>query len=301
MNEFRTGTVSIVGRSNVGKSTLLNHFIEQKLSIVSNKSQTTRWALQGIKTTAAAQIIFIDTPGLQKSPKQALNRYMNKAVTNSLYDVDIILFVIESLKWNALDAHVLNTLKGFLLQKTIPTNIILVINKVDKLIDKNQLLSFISMVSNKFQYSEIIPISALKGVGTKHLELAITKSLPIAPALFPSDQLADKGERFFAAEFIREKLMTRLSEELPYCLSITIDEFKTINDMIHIIASIWVDKTGQKAMIIGKQGKVLKAVGKAARQELEVLYDKKVNLKTWVKVKKKWADSEQSLRQLGYL
>jgi len=295
MNEFQTGYVSIIGRPNVGKSTLLNQMIDQKLSIVSRKPQTTRWNLQGIKTSSGSQIIFIDTPGLQKQPKIALNRHMNREVSNSLEHIDIILFVVEALKWNELDDNVISLLKN------VPsTKLFLIINKVDKILDKNELLSYIETVSSRIDFKEIIPVSAIKESGLTDLESLITANLPAAPPLFPEDQVTDRSERFFAAEFIREQLILRLSDELPYRISITIEEFKEENNIIHIHACIWVEKKGQKSIVIGKEGKVLKSVGKAARQELEGLYDKKVNLKTWVKVKTKWADSEQALKQFGY-
>jgi GTPase len=295
MKEFRTGYVSIIGKPNVGKSTLLNNLLEQKLSIVSRKPQTTRWNLLGIKTSSDSQIIFIDTPGLQKEPKLVLNQHMNKAVSNTLNYIDIILFVIEASKWNELDENVVNLLK-----KSSSAQLFLVLNKVDKVSDKNDLLSFISTVSKEIDFKEVIPISATKGTGLEDLEAAIIKKLPFAPALFPEDQITDRSERFFAAEFLREKLMTRLSDELPYHLSITIDEFKKKNNVLHIHACIWVERKGQKSIVIGKEGSVLKAAGKEARLDLEEMFDKKVNLKTWVKVKKKWTDSEQALKQFGY-
>ncbi|HIF51049.1 MAG TPA: GTPase Era [Thiotrichaceae bacterium] len=295
MKEFRTGYVSIIGRPNVGKSTLLNHLVEQKLSIVSRKPQTTRWNLLGIKTSTDSQIIFIDTPGLQKEPKLALNQQMNKAVSSTLNYIDIILFVVESLKWNELDDNVIELLK-----KSTSAQLFLVLNKVDKIADKSDLLSFIDTVVKETDFSEVIPVSATKGTGLEELESAIIKNLPFAPPLFPDDQVTDRSERFFAAEFIREKLMTRLSDELPYHLSITIEEFKEENNVLHIYANIWVERKGQKSIVIGKDGSVLKAVGREARKDLEVMFDKKVNLKTWVKVKKKWTDSTQALKQFGY-
>lgn len=295
MNDFRTGYVSIIGRPNVGKSTLLNCLIEQKLSIVSRKPQTTRWNLLGIKTTENSQIIFIDTPGLQKEPKLALNQHMNREVTNTLGHIDLILFVVEALKWNELDENVANLLK-----RSPDVQIILALNKVDKVANKNDLLAFIDTVSKYIDCKEVIPVSASKKEGLERLESSIIKSLPALPALFPEDQITDRSERFFAAEFIREKLMTRLSDELPYHLSITIDEFKEENNVLHIYASIWVERKGQKSIVIGKEGSVLKFVGKEARRDMEKMFDKKVNLKTWVKIKKKWTDSEQALKQFGY-
>jgi GTP-binding protein Era len=295
MDEFKTGYVSIVGRPNVGKSTLLNHLIDQKLSIVSRKPQTTRWNLQGIKTSPESQIIFIDTPGLQKQPTLALNRHMNREVSHSLDHIDIVLFIVEALKWNELDENVVEALKNISSNK-----LFLVINKIDKVSDKSQLLSYIETISGMIEFKEIIPVSAIKENGLADLESLIVRDLPVAPAQFPEDQITDRNERFFAAEFIREQLISRLSDELPYRLSITIDEFKEDENIIHIHACIWVEKKGQKSIIIGKEGKVLKAVGQAARLELERLYGKKINLKTWVKVKSKWADSEQALKQFGY-
>ncbi len=295
MKEFRTGYVSIIGRPNVGKSTLLNHLVEQKLSIVSRKPQTTRWNLLGIKTSSDYQIIYIDTPGLQKDPKIALNQHMNREVSNTLNYIDITLFVVEALKWNELDENVIK-----LLEKSSASQLFLVLNKVDKIANKNDLLFFINTVSKKTKFKEVIPVSATKGTGIEDLESAITKNLPVASPLFPEDQVTDRSERFFAAEFIREKLMTRLSDELPYHLSITIDEFKEKNNVLHIHACIWVERKGQKSIVIGKEGSVLKAVGKEARKDLEDMFGKKVNLKTWVKVKKKWTDSEQALKQFGY-
>lgn len=295
MKEFHTGYVSIIGRPNVGKSTLLNCLIEQKLSIVSRKPQTTRWSLLGIKTTENSQIIFIDTPGLQKEPKLALNQHMNKEVTNTLGHIDIILFVVEALKWNELDDNVLS-----LLVRSPEAQIILVLNKIDKVTDKQDLLAYIAELSKNIKYKDIIPVSASKNEGIGQLETAIIKALPESPALFPEDQITDRNERFFAAEFIREKLMMRLSDELPYHLSITIDEFKEKNNVLHIFASIWVERKGQKSIVIGKEGNVLKLVGKEARIDMEEMFAKKVNLKTWVKVKKKWTDSEYALKQFGY-
>ncbi len=295
MKEFRTGYVSIIGKPNVGKSTLLNNLLEQKLSIVSRKPQTTRWNLLGIKTSSDSQIIFIDTPGLQKQPKLVLNQHMNKAVSSTLNYIDIILFVVEASKWNELDENVVDLLK-----KSLPAQLFLVLNKVDKISNKNDLLSFINTVSKKMDFNEVIPVSATKGTGLDTLESTIIKNLPHAPALFPEDQVTDRSERFFAAEFVREKLMIRLSDELPYHLSITIDEFKEKNNILHIHACIWVERKGQKSIVIGKEGGVLKAIGKEARLDLEEIFDKKVNLKTWVKVKKKWTDSEQALKQFGY-
>ena len=292
---LHTGYVSIIGRPNVGKSTLLNRLIDQKLSIVSRKPQTTRHQLLGINTTADAQVIYIDTPGLQTRPKHALNRYMNRQVTNVLAGIDIVLFVIEAMKWTEEDDQVLDVL----MQQEVK-NIFLVINKIDKAVKKEDLLPFIESVQSKIEYAEVALVSAKKNSGIDELEQLVINALPLGPALYPDDAITDRNERFFAAEFLREKLMTRLGDELPYRLTITIDQFKHVDNVIHIDACIWVEKQGQKSIVIGKKGAVLKAAGTDARQEMEQLFGNKVNLKTWVKVKDKWTESEKALKMLGY-
>lgn len=296
MSAFRAGHIGLAGRSNVGKSTLLNRLLAQKLSIVSRKPQTTRRNLRGIKTTAGAQLIFIDTPGLQLRPKAALNRYMNRQASQALGDVDLILFVVEALCWNALDRHALAGLDGAPRQ-----NIMLVINKLDKHPDKNQLLRYMADLSRQTGLTELLPVSAKSGAGIARLEALIPQKLPLAPAPYPADHLTDQSERFFAAEFLREQLIRRLGHELPYRLTILIEHFKVVAGTAHIHACIWVEKKGQKSIVIGKQGALLKKAGTAARKELERLLDKKVNLKTWVKLKPNWSDSEPALRQSGHL
>lgn len=294
MTLFRAGYVSIIGKTNVGKSTLLNYLLEQKLSIVSRKPQTTRSSLLGIKTHKDYQIIYVDTPGLQKDIKTTLNQYMNKETYNTMKYVDVVLFVVEALNWNELDENILPCLKKF------NKKIILLINKTDKVVNKEKLLEFIHNIHKKINPSEVMPISAKNGRGLDKLESFIYQTLPNREAIYPSSSVTDRNERYFAAEFLREKLISRLGEELPYHLAITIDDFKEINNSYHIHASIWVERIGQKAIVIGKQGKVLKDAGIEARKSLEQLYNKKVNLKTWVKVKNKWTKSEQILKQLGY-
>ena len=295
MSAFRAGHIGLAGRSNVGKSTLLNRLLAQKLSIVSRKPQTTRCNIRGIKTTAEAQLIFIDTPGLQPRPRAALNRYMNQQARRALRDADLILFVVEALRWNALDRHVLAGLNATPRQK-----IIMVINKLDKWPDKNKLLRYMDDVSRQTGLTELFPVSARKGEGMARLESLIAQKLPLAPPPYPPDQITDQSERFFAAEFIREQLIRRLGHELPYRLMILIEDFKVVAGTVHIRACVWVEKKGQKSIVIGRQGAVLKRAGTAARKELERLLDKKVNLKTWVKLKPNWSDSEQALRQSGH-
>ena len=292
---MRVGFISLFGRPNTGKSTLLNRILEQKLSIVTRKPQTTRHQVLGIKSGPDYQTIFIDTPGLQHKPKQALNRYMNRQVSHAISDIDLVLFVVEAMKWTDLDEQALK-----LLQQHTVHNVILVINKTDKLHIKNELLTFIEQLSTKYTFREVVPVSAINGDGIEELERLIPDYLPEGEPLYPEDMMTDRNERFFAAEFLREKLMSRLGDELPYRLAITIEEFKTTNNITHIHAVIWVEKQGQKQIVIGKQGKVLKAAGKEARLDLEQLLGCKVNLKTWVKVKDKWTESDQALRSLGY-
>lgn len=293
--QLRVGFVSLFGRPNTGKSTLLNALLKQKLSIVTRKPQTTRHQITGIKSNPGSQIIFIDTPGLQQRPKQALNRFMNRQVNQAFADIDLVLFMVEALKWTDADEHALK-----LLQQYTIANVFLVINKIDKIPSKGELLPFIKNISDQYAFREIVPLSARKGEGVDELETMIINYLPEGQALYPEDMMTDRNERFFAAEFLREKLMSRLGEELPYRLAITIDEFKTDNDICHIHAVIWVEKPGQKQIVIGKEGKVLKAAGREARLDLEKLLGQKVNLKTWVKVKNKWTESDQALKSLGY-
>ena len=295
MNKFRAGYVSIVGKPNVGKSTLLNQLLDQKISIVTRKPQTTRWSINGIKTSKNYQIVFIDTPGLQINPKFVLNKYMNKEVSNSLMFVDVIIFVVESLKWNELDWNVLKLLKNLDRPK-----IILAINKIDKVSKKEKLLSNIQLISKKIKFDEIIPLSAIKGEGVDNLVKLVVENMPLSDPLYPIDQITNRSERFFAAEFIREKLIMRLNDEIPYHLSVTIDKFTNTKNILHIDACIWVEKDSQKSIVIGKGGKVLKEVGILARNDLEKFFNKKINLKTWVKIKNKWLDSTTALKQFGY-
>ena len=295
MSSFRSGYVSIVGKPNVGKSTLLNYLVDQKISIVTRKPQTTRWSVNGIKTDENYQIIFIDTPGLQINPKFTLNKYMNKEVTNSLIFVNVIIFVVEALKWNELDWNVVKLLKTFDRSK-----IFLVINKIDKVSKKEKLLPNIDLISKKIKFDEIIPISATKGQGIDDLLELVVKSTPFSDPLYPINQITNRSEHFFAAEFIREKLITRLSDEVPHHLSVTIEKFKDTKNLLHIDACIWVEKKSHKFIVIGKKGIVLKDIGSLARTDLEEFFEKKVNLKTWVKIKHKWLDSRSALKQFGY-
>ncbi len=291
---FHCGYVTIIGRPNVGKSTFLNKILGQKISITSNKPQTTRWHLLGIKTSLTSQVIYVDTPGLQTKYNNAMNRHMTREVMASLANVDVLVFMIESMKWTDMDEHILNLIKD----RSAP--VILAINKIDKIKNKEKLLPFIKEVSSKMGFLKILPISARKGDNIDALENVVKALLPEAPPEYPDDQLSDQSERFFAAEFIREKLIRKLGDELPYRLSVSIDQFVLEENILHINANIWTVSRSQKKIIIGKDGSVLKAVGEQARRDMEGMFGHKVFLQTWVKVKKKWVDDIQALKQLGY-
>lgn len=292
--QFKCGYVSIIGRPNVGKSTLLNKILGQKISITSKKPQTTRWQLSGIKTEADYQIIYVDTPGLQSKYKSAINRHMRREIMNSLSRVNVLIFVIEALVWTDTEDQILKIISD------IKCPVILVINKIDKLKSKVKLLPFIDSISGKNSFLEILPVSALKGNHVEQIEAKVLQLIPLAPPEFPEHQLTDRNERFFAAEFIREKLTRILGEELPYKISVTIDEFSDEEPILHILASIWVETENQKKIVIGKNGKNLKYVGKYSRIDMEHMFGKKIFLQTWVKVRKKWSEDEKALKQFGY-
>lgn len=293
MNKTRCGAVAIIGRPNVGKSTYLNHSLGQKISITSRKPQTTRHQILGIKTLGDGQIVYVDTPGLQINPDRALNRGMNKAVILAVAEVDVIIFMIEAGKWTDVDEHAL------MLIKQSDVKIILVINKVDKLKDKSVLLPFIKRMSALHEFVEIIPVVARLGENIAVVEKAIIQLLPEGEHWFPDDQVTDRSVRFLAAEMIREKLTRKLGDELPYRLNVTIDQFKEDDVLVHIIATIWVERQGQKMIVIGNKGAGLKAIGEQARIDMEKMLNKKVFLETWVKVREKWSDDIRALTQFG--
>ena len=288
------GYVTILGRPNVGKSTLLNHIIGQKLSITSRKPQTTRSRILGIKSTANYQIVYSDTPGLQRKSGSMFNRYMNRETLSSLADVDVIVHMVEAVVWTELDEHVHTLVK----QAGAPA--ILAINKVDRIKDKKDILPYIKMVQEKGCYQDIVPISARADVNLDKLEECIRALLPPGMALYPDDQITDRNERYFAGEFIREKLFRCLGDELPYNLCVTIEGFKNTAGLIRIDAIIWVEKNGQKKIVIGGDGAVLKKTGEQARRDMEKLFGKKVLLRTWVRVRQNWTNDTRSLRQMGY-
>jgi len=294
LNEGHCGYAAIIGRPNVGKSTLLNHNLGKKISITSRKPQTTRHRLLGIKTDDKTQIIYVDTPGLHQRKYNAMNRYLNRAATSSMIGVDVIVWLVEALQWTEEDTFVLNTLAE------ISTPVILGVNKTDKIPDKNTLLPYLQKVATQYDFREIVPISAKKGHNLLELESKIIQLLPISIPLFPEKQITDRSERFLAAELIREKLIRRLGEELPYRLTVQIEHFSSDKKLTHISALIWVERQGQKVIVIGKKGKLLKAIGVEARLEMEALLECKVFLQLWVKVKQGWCDDERVLQQLGY-
>jgi len=289
------GYAAIIGRPNVGKSTLLNKILGQKISITNRKPQTTRHQILGIKTTENTQVVYVDTPGLHRGVKRAINRYMNRAAISILNDVDVIIFVIDGLSWTGEDQYILEKLK------LMKCPVILVINKIDKIKDKEALLPHLKEISKRAEFAEIVPVSATKGANIEQLEASVTKLLPVGIPLFPQDQITDRSECFIAAELIREKLMNLLSKELPYSLTVEIKNFSQQDNMLKIDALIWVEREAQKAIVIGKQGALLKTVGVQARKDMEKNFGNKVFLQLWVKVRKGWGDDEQALRSLGYM
>lgn len=294
---FRTGYLAIVGRPNVGKSTLTNRLVGAKISITSRKAQTTRHRILGVLTTAEAQYIFVDTPGYQTRHKNALNRLMNRNVTTAFAEVDVILLVIEAGRWGSEEEHLLTMLPA---EKPV----ILVINKIDRLADKAQLLPFIAGLAERRAFAEIVPLSAENGEGAETLLTAAAKYLPEMPPVFEADDITDRSERFLAAEILREKLFRNLGEELPYGLAVEIERFEhethDRNELRRIHAAVIVDKEAHKVMVIGKGGEKLKRISTDARKDMEKLFGGKVWLETWVKVKSGWADDERALRSLGY-
>ncbi|MCW8828761.1 MAG: GTPase Era [Gammaproteobacteria bacterium] len=291
---FRSGYVAIVGRPNVGKSTLMNHILGQKISITSNKPQTTRHRILGIKTEAGHQAIYVDTPGLHLNAKKAMNRYMNRAATTSLEGVDLILFVVDAARWTEEDDNVLERVAG---QKT---PVVLVVNKVDRIKDKSQLLPLLQKLSAKMDFAAVLPLSALKGTNVNDLEREVVKALPESEGIFPEEYITDRSERFLAAEIVREKLMRGMGKELPYATTVEIEQFKEEDGLIRINALIWVERASQKKIVIGSGGEQLKEIGKQARIDMERLFASKVFLQLWVKVKSGWSDNERILGSLGY-
>ncbi|RBW50603.1 GTPase Era [Marinobacter sp. F3R11] len=291
--DSRCGFVAIVGRPNVGKSTLLNHILGQKLSITSRKPQTTRHQVLGIKTLGPVQAVYVDTPGMHQEEPRAINRYMNKAATSALIDVDVVVFVVDQTAWTTADEMVLEKLSKL----TCP--VILAINKVDRIEKRENLLPHLDMLSRKREFAEIIPISALQETNLKPLEEAVGRFLPESVHFYPDDQITDRSERFLASEMVREKITRQLGAELPYSVAVEIEEFKRDGKTLHISALILVEREGQKKIMIGDKGERLRSIGQDARADMERMFDTKVMLRLWVKVKRGWADSDRALKSLG--
>jgi len=297
MNEeaFKSGYVAIIGRPNVGKSTLINRVLGQKLCITSRRPQTTRHRILGIKTDEHSQLIYVDTPGLHIDDKKAMNRYMNRAAASSIDDVDVILFVVDGMNWTDEDEKVLERLKV-----SAKAPVILVINKMDKLADKEVMLPHIEKLSAQFDYAKVFPISARKGMNLLELQQQIKQLMPEGDLIFPADQFTDRSSRFLAAELVREQLFRHLGQELPYSITVEIEQFDDEKTLYRIGAVIYVEREGQKSIVIGKKGELLKSVGKDARLEMQSLFGRKIFLRLWVKVREGWGDNERMLKNLGY-
>jgi GTP-binding protein Era len=293
----RCGIAALVGRPNVGKSTLLNALLGRKVTIVSPKPQTTRNRIHGVLTRPGLQIVFADLPGIHARQPRAINRYMNRTALASLADSDVNLFVIEALRWTDEDERALDELR----QAGRP--ILLIINKVDRAKPKSRLLPFMAEITRKAEFAEVVPLSALKRSNLERLPEVISRYLPESPLLYPPEQFTDVSDRFMAAEIVREKLTRRLQEELPYGLVVEVEGMGEAEDepgKLIVQAVIWIERTGQKAIVIGKGGELLKEIGRAARLELKQYFGRPVHLELWVKVREDWSDDENALRKFGY-
>jgi GTPase len=288
------GYVALIGRPNVGKSTLMNHLLKQKISITSRKPQTTRHRIVGINTSQAGQIIYLDTPGMHQGEQKALNRYLNRTADTALLGVDAVIWLIDGLVWQEFDDIILKKLE----QANLP--VILAVNKVDKIKDKEAILAFFEQAQRRYPFKELLPVSALKGTNLEQLESAVLGLLPESELIYPEDQVTDRPERFLCAEIVREKLTRRLGNELPYSLTVEVERYEELPNVTKIYIVIWVERTSQKSIVIGTEGEMLKKIGTDARFDIEKLIGQKVFLKLWVKVKKGWADNERALLSLGF-
>lgn len=290
--EFRCGYVALVGKPNTGKSTLMNALVGEKLSITAHRPQTTRHQILGIRTREDYQCIFVDTPGIHDDRRKAIHRYMNRAATSILDDADLICILLDITRFNQSDIDILARVGDH-------GKLLLVINKIDQL-SRDDCLPVIERISRHAPDVECVPVSALHGDNLDRLESVIAARLPVGAAQFPDDQLTDKSMRFISAEIVREKLFRQLKQELPYSVTVSIDHYIEEADITRISATVWVERKSQKAIVIGKDGGLLKKIGSAARRDIERLLDGKVYLQLWVKVREDWADDEQSLAAFGY-
>ncbi|WP_075185581.1 GTPase Era [Teredinibacter haidensis] len=294
MSSSKSGYIAIVGRPNVGKSTLLNHLLEQKISITSRKPQTTRNNVLGIKTVGRVQMLFVDTPGIHKGQDKAINKYMNKTASSALKDVDVVVFVVDKVQWTEEDVWVQQQVAN------VSCPVIIAINKVDQINDKADLLPHLQRLSEALPNAELVPISALKNQNLDKLEALVTAFLPEGEHFFSEDQITDKSSRFLASEIVREKITRQLGDEVPYQTAVEIEEFVEEGRLITISAAILVERSGQKKMLIGDKGERIKQIGQQARLDMEKLFDSKIMLNLWVKVKRGWSDDERALRSLGF-
>lgn len=291
---YRAGFIALIGRPNVGKSTLLNQMVGEKVAIVSRKPQTTRHRIVAIRHLPDAQLIFVDTPGLHARTPREMNRYLNRTASSALADVDAIIFMVDGLQWTDDDELALAKAR----QAGAP--LLLVVNKVDRIADKSLLLPHMAKLADKADFAEIIPMSARRGTQLDALEAALLKLMPESPQLFPEEQLTDRSDRFRAAELVREQLMRALGQELPYASTVEIEAMEADGELMRVSAIIWVERPGQKAIVIGKKGQTLKQIGQDARFEMQRLFGCQVYLQLWVKVREGWSDDRRALQSLGY-
>ena len=291
---YRSGYAVLLGRPNVGKSTLLNRLLGQKLAITSHKPQTTRHRILGIRSEKHGQIVFVDTPGIHERGDKAMNQYLNRTARTALLDVDLVVFLVQALEWTAEDQQVLSAIE----RAGIPA--IAVVNKVDLVQAKEKLLPFIQELAGRYDFLETVPISAQDGDNVEVLARIILDRLPAGEPMFPDDQISDRSERFFAAELLREQLIRRYHQELPYALTVEIERFEEVGGQYRISAVIWVERDSQRAILLGTKGSAMKETATAARKAMNEFFQTRVHLDVWIKVKKSWSSDESSMAKLGY-
>ena len=295
MNEPpHSGYAALLGRPNVGKSTLLNRLLGQKMAITSHKPQTTRHRILGVRTEEHGQIVYIDTPGIHQRGDKAMNRYLNRTAHTTLLDVDLAIFVCQAMAWHAEDEQVLEAIKR------AGTPVIAVVNKIDSVQPREKLLPFLAELGRRHEFLEIIPVSAKDGTQVDTLNELVLRHLPQGDPIFPPDQITDRPERFFAAEILREQIIRRYHKELPYAVTVEIERFEEEPDRYIIGAVIWVERDNQRAILLGRQGLAMKEAASVARRNMAEFFDTRVHLDVWIKVKKSWSSDEASLAQLGY-